>query len=287
MEPPWSLSTLSLVVGRLSPLLAWIKVTYFCWGRLSSFCLSRNYTLHLRLLIFLLAILIPACASSSFTFIKRLFSSSLSAIKVVSSTYLRLLIFLPAILISACASSSPVFLIMYSACKLNKQGDNIQTWCPPFPIWNQSVVPCPVLTVASWPAYRFLKRQVLNQVPDYSVSVIYLLDFHSSSAVKNLSTMQETRIWSLGWVDPLEENWQPTPVFLLGKSHGQKSLEGQSPWCRKESDVTEWLSMSNIFTNDNITIFPFDDNSLSFNTSSKNIMVVNVFACYCSRCFIH
>ena len=28
----------------------------------------------------------------------------------------------------------------------------------PFPIWNQSVVPCPVLTVASWPAYRFLKR---------------------------------------------------------------------------------------------------------------------------------
>ena len=30
----------------------------------------------------------------------------------------------------------------------------------PFPIWNQSVVPCPILTVVSWPAYRFLKRQV-------------------------------------------------------------------------------------------------------------------------------
>ena len=49
---------------------------------------------------------------------------------------------------------------MYSACKLNNQGDNIQPWCSPFPIWNQSVVPCPVLTVASWPTYRFLKRQV-------------------------------------------------------------------------------------------------------------------------------
>ena len=49
---------------------------------------------------------------------------------------------------------------MYSAYKLNKQGDNIQLWCSPFPIWNQSVVPCPVLTVAPWPAYRFLKRQV-------------------------------------------------------------------------------------------------------------------------------
>ena len=49
---------------------------------------------------------------------------------------------------------------MYSAYKLNKQGDNIQAWHTPFPIWNQSVVPCPVLTVASWPAYGFLKRQV-------------------------------------------------------------------------------------------------------------------------------
>ena len=98
---------------------------------------------------------------SSFTFIKRLFSSSsLSAIRVVSSAYLRLLIVLPAILIPACTSSSPAFLMMYSACKLNKQGDNMQPWRTPFPIWNQCVVPCPVLTVASWPAYRFLKRQV-------------------------------------------------------------------------------------------------------------------------------
>ena len=49
---------------------------------------------------------------------------------------------------------------MYSAYKLNKQGDNIQPWRTPFPIWKQSVVPCPVLTVASWPAYKFLKRQI-------------------------------------------------------------------------------------------------------------------------------
>ena len=93
--------------------------------------------------------------------LKRLFSSSsFVAIRVVSSAYLRLLIFLPAILIPACASSTPAFLMMYSAYKLNKQGDNIQPWRTPFPIWNQSFVPCPVLTAASWPAYRFLKRQV-------------------------------------------------------------------------------------------------------------------------------
>ena len=102
----------------------------------------------------------PTFSLSSFTFIKRLFSSSLSALRMVSSMYLRLLIFLPEILIPAGASLSPVFLMMYSAYKLNKQGDNIQPWCTPFPTWNQSHVPCSVPTVASWPAYGFLKRQV-------------------------------------------------------------------------------------------------------------------------------
>ena len=98
---------------------------------------------------------------SSFTFIKRLFSSSsLSAIRVVSSAYLRLLIFLLAILIPACTSSSLAFHMMYSANKLNKQGDSIQPWHTAFPIRNQSVVQPSVLTVASWPAYKFLKRQV-------------------------------------------------------------------------------------------------------------------------------
>ena len=78
----------------------------------------------------------------------------------MSSAYLRLLIFLLAILIPACASFSPAFHMMFSAYKLNKQGDSIQSWCIPFLIWNQSVFPCSVLTVASWPAYRFLKREV-------------------------------------------------------------------------------------------------------------------------------
>ena len=58
----------------------------------------------------------PAFSLSSFTFIKRFFSSSLlSAIMVVSFAYQMLLIFLLEILIPACASSSPAFLMMYSA----------------------------------------------------------------------------------------------------------------------------------------------------------------------------
>ena len=99
--------------------------------------------------IFLMLSFKPAFSLSSFTFIKRLFcSSSLYAIRVMSSAYLRLLIFLPAVLIPACASSSPAFHMMYFAYKSNKQGDNTRSWCTPFPIRNQSV-PCLVLTVAS------------------------------------------------------------------------------------------------------------------------------------------
>ena len=53
----------------------------------------------------------PTSSLSSFTFINRLFSSSPSAIRVVSAVYLRLLIFLLAFLIPACASSSQAFLL--------------------------------------------------------------------------------------------------------------------------------------------------------------------------------
>ena len=107
----------------------------------------------------------PAFSLSSFTFIRRLFSSSsLSAIRLLSSAYLRLLIFLLTILILDCASCNLAFHMMYSACKLNKQGDNIQLWYTPFLIWNQSIVTCPILTFASWPAYRFLRKQVSLQV---------------------------------------------------------------------------------------------------------------------------
>ena len=131
----------------------------------------------------------PTFSLSSFTFIKRL--SMLSAIRVVSSAYLRLLIFLPAILIPACASSSLAFYMMYSAYKLNKEGDNIQPWHTPCPIWSQSVVPCPVLTVASWSAYRFLKVQVR-----WSGIPISFRIFHSLlwSTVKGLGIVNKAEI---------------------------------------------------------------------------------------------
>ena len=97
---------------------------------------------------------------------------------------------------------------MYSAYKLNKQGDHIQPWRTPFLIWNQSVVPCPVLTVASWPAYKeavqvvwyshllknFPQFIVIHTVKDFGIvnkAEIYVFMelscfFHDPADVRNL-----------------------------------------------------------------------------------------------------
>ena len=59
--------------------------------------------------------------------------------------------------------------------------------------------------------------------------------------VKRLPTMQETQVQSLGQEDPLEKEMAPHSSTLPGKSHGQRSLVGYSPWGRKQSDTTERL----------------------------------------------
>ena len=66
---------------------------------------------------------------------------------------------------------------------------------------------------------------------DYNVS-----GFPGGSVVKNVPAMQETWVGKTRW----RRAWQPTPVLLLGESHGQRSLAGRSPWCRTELDTTEW-----------------------------------------------
>ena len=50
--------------------------------------------------------------------------------------------------------------------------------------------------------------------------------------------MQETWVQTLAWEDPLEKEMEISLVFLRGKSHGQKSLVGYSPWAAKESHMT-------------------------------------------------
>ena len=111
------------------------------------------------ILVFLIFSFKPALSVSSFTLIKRLFSSSsFSAIRVVSA-YLRLLMSLASILILACNSSGLAFLMMCSAYRLNKQGDPRQPCYTPFSILHQSVFPYSILT-CFLTCYSFLRRQI-------------------------------------------------------------------------------------------------------------------------------
>ena len=63
-----------------------------------------------------------------------------------------------------------------------------------------------------------------------------------AQTVKHLTTMWETQVQSLGQENPPgKKKWEPTLVFLPGKSHGLKTLVGYSPWSHKELDT---LSLS-------------------------------------------
>ena len=120
-----------------SPLISWVRspsAVILKPPKIKSLTVSIVYPsicqevkgLNAMILVFWILSFKPTFSLSSFSFIKRLFgSSSLSAVRVVVSAYLRWLIYLPAILIPTCASSSPAYHMMYSAYKLNKQGDSI------------------------------------------------------------------------------------------------------------------------------------------------------------------
>ena len=55
--------------------------------------------------------------------------------------------------------------------------------------------------------------------------------------VKNHPATWETQVQSLGWENPWRKEWQPTPVFLSGEFHEQRSLVSYNPWDRKQSEM--------------------------------------------------
>ena len=63
--------------------------------------------------------------------------------------------------------------------------------------------------------------------------------------VKNLLALQETWVLSLGWEDPRRREWQSTPVFLSGESHGQRSLVGYNSW---GYNIVTILSTTELYT---------------------------------------
>ena len=74
-----------------------------------------------------------------------------------------------------------------------------------------------------------------NYDTDYGASLV-------AQRAKNLPAMQQAWVQFLGQEDPWRRKWQPTPVFLPGESHGQRSLVGYSSWGREELDTTEQLT---------------------------------------------
>ena len=60
----------------------------------------------------------------------------------------------------------------------------------------------------------------------------------AAQMVKDLPSVRETWVHSLGWEDPWRRESLSTPVFLPGIFHGQRSLAGHSPWGHEDSDTT-------------------------------------------------
>ena len=77
--------------------------------------------------------------------------------------------------------------------------------------------------------------------------------------VKNPPAVRESWVQSLGWEDPWRRKRLPTPVFLLENSHGEKSLEGYSPWAHKESDMSGQLSTAQGVGMTDVKMIPFQE----------------------------
>ena len=123
---------------------------------------------------------------------------------------------------------------MYSAYKLHKQGDNIQPWHTPFPIWNQSIVPCPVLTVPSWPASRFLKRQVRWSGIPSSFRIFHSLLWSTQSKAVAESIKQK---WMFFWnflafsmIQQMLAIWSLVPLPFLKPAWTSGSLWSTYCW---------------------------------------------------------
>ena len=70
---------------------------------------------------------------------------------------------------------------------------------------------------------------------------------------------------------PWRRKWQPTPVFLLEESHGQRSLAGYSPWGYKELDSTEWPSAHSTLVQEQNSIYTLFFISLNFTFATRHI----------------
>ena len=142
--------------------------------------------------------------------------------------YLRLLIFLLTTLIPACNSCRQTFLMMCSAYKLKKQGDNRQPYHTSFSILKQSFVLYRVLTVAFWPTYRLLRRQVRWSGILISLRALQFVMIHT---VKGFSVVDETEV----------DFFLEFPCFLYDPVTIDNLISGSSAFSKPSMDILNFL----------------------------------------------
>ena len=89
-----------------------------------------------------------------------------------------------------------------------------------------------------------LKQQNIKKLKETKNNCVYVqLDqFWTKDTKRQIAQLLKSQEQKQGIMHTSQRRqWQPTPVFLPGKSHGRKSLVGCSPWGREESDTTERL----------------------------------------------
>ena len=107
-----------------------------------------------------------------------------------------------------------------------------------FAYWTQGL--SVLLQTSGFPFFLWL-----NNIPYCMWICILYVIYNAPLFFYNISVspaIQEMWVQSPGWEDPLEEEGQPTPVFLPRETHGRRSLVGYSPNGCKESDMIEWLN---------------------------------------------
>ena len=129
----------------------------------------------------------------------------------------------------------------HSIKKLKTKYSSIKDWAIyENAIYNEILCKCKKM-------YKHIARKKVHTILRWKNQVSMLNKGCSlvAQTVKNLPAMWETRVQSLGWEDALERREsQPTPVFLPGEFHEQRSLVGYNPWSHKQSDTSEQLILS-------------------------------------------
>ena len=89
--------------------------------------------------------------------------------------------------------------------------------------WNNAAVASGILRIST-------NDWKLGERHGIGASVYFITESPVAQWYRICLPMQETRVRSLSWEDSWRRKWQPAPVVLPGKSHGQRSLVGYSPW---------------------------------------------------------